>query len=268
MPDYGTYAGRDDVKTFAGQNLTADDAVIADVAVRASRLVDRLAQRHFYTKTATYRFDYQDVRILLLAPYDLLAITQLLNGDGDAIAVADYLLAPPNRLPKQWIELDRRTGALFVHDGEPSQAISIAGRWGWSEDTETSGATVQDNPLSASATTVNVSDGTKVKIQQTLLIESEQVYITAISVNALTVIRGVNGTTAASHIQGTAVSRFVYPAEIVQAALDLSVYLYKSKDAPFTTIGVAGFGTIELPGSIPGKVRDSLAPFRRVRIGV
>jgi len=65
--------------------------------------------------------------------------------------------------------------------------------------------TVQDDPLSDSATTLNVSDGGNFEVGETIKIEDEYLRITAINTNTLTVIRGVYGTTAASHVQTTAI---------------------------------------------------------------
>lgn len=66
-------------------------------------------------------------------------------------------------------------------------------------------ATLTDNPLSISATTVNVSDGTKCTKHTPIKIDTEQMWVTAINANALTVVRGYNGTAPATHTQTTAV---------------------------------------------------------------
>jgi hypothetical protein len=50
-----------------------------------------------------------------------------------------------------------------------------------------SGATVSDNPLSSSATVVNVSSSANLQVLQYIRIEDEYLLITAISSNALTV---------------------------------------------------------------------------------
>src|SRR5207249_1635119 len=52
----------------------------------------------------------------------------------------------------------------------------------------------------------------------TILIDNEQLFVSAVAANALTVVRGVNGTTAATHLDEATVSIFRYPAAIVDAA--------------------------------------------------
>ena len=64
------------------------------------------------------------------------------------------------------------------------RTVQIVGQWGFWRHTSDSGDTVQDNPLSASATTLNVSDGANFVVGHTLLVESEQLYVTAIATNA------------------------------------------------------------------------------------
>ncbi len=61
-----------------------------------------------------------------------------------------------------------------------------------------SGATLEED-LDDSETGVNVSDGTLFNIGQTIKIDDEEMNITGISTNTLTVVRGFNGTTAAAH---------------------------------------------------------------------
>ena len=52
---------------------------------------------------------------------------------------------------------------------------------------------------STSATSISVDDGTDFEVNQNIKVGSEEMTITNISSNTLTVVRGVNGTTAATH---------------------------------------------------------------------
>ena len=91
------------------------------------------------------------------------------------------------------------------HDGETLRLVRLEFPGGNVAAANTSADTVQDNPLSDSATTVDVSDGGNFAVGETIEIEDEKLRITGISTNTLTVIRGVYGTTAASHVQTTAI---------------------------------------------------------------
>ena len=53
----------------------------------------------------------------------------------------------------------------------------------------------------------------------TILVDDEQMYVQSYSTNTLTVVRGVNGTTAATHLTGQPISVYQYPSVVAQAAL-------------------------------------------------
>ncbi len=60
----------------------------------------------------------------------------------------------------------------------------------------------------ASATTVDVTDGSKFKAGALILIDNERMDVTAVSDNTLTVKRAVDRTTAESHLSGAAIQLF------------------------------------------------------------
>ncbi len=66
---------------------------------------------------------------------------------------------------------------------------------------------ITDNPLLVGATTVNVTPGTGPNFQvgNIIKMESELAWVSAVSADALTITRGVAGTTAAQHAQGVTV---------------------------------------------------------------
>jgi hypothetical protein len=64
-----------------------------------------------------------------------------------------------------------------------------------------------------------VTAGTDFAIGQTIMAGSEQMLVTGISSNTLTISRGLNGTTAATHATSTAVSILRWPAAVERAAL-------------------------------------------------
>lgn len=76
------------------------------------------------------------------------------------------------------------------------------------EDIRGQTSTVQDNPLTNVATTLNVAtgDGTKFRADDVLILENELVTVTAVATDALTIIRGAGGSSAVQHAQGTVVT--------------------------------------------------------------
>jgi len=65
-------------------------------------------------------------------------------------------------------------------------------------------------PLDSSETGVDVSDGAAVEVDEVIRIDDEDMLVTAISSNTLTVVRGYFGTTAATHSSGAAMERVNY----------------------------------------------------------
>ena len=59
--------------------------------------------------------------------------------------------------------------------------------------------------IDATQTDVNVDDGTKVTVQTYIDVDNEEMYITAINSNKITVERGKDGRTATAHVRGTPV---------------------------------------------------------------
>jgi hypothetical protein len=154
--------------------------------------------------------------------YDLLSVTELLiDDDGDytpELALAentDYWLAPDNQPQKWYLDVHPDSSKLYRWP-RGRRRVSIAGTWGYSDETESTGLT--GTVADATATTITLSDGGegRIDVGETLVIEDEQVYVTAVVAGTLTVERGVNGTTAAAHSAKT-VYRRRYPREIEEA---------------------------------------------------
>ena len=93
------------------------------------------------------------------------------------------------------------------------------GKFGYSESSNIVGGETVGETFDSSDTTLTVSDEDALSAGQTLLIESEQLYISKSVAEDLTVVRGVNGTTAVSHASGTAISVVEYPNPIREAVL-------------------------------------------------
>ena len=82
-------------------------------------------------------------------------------------------------------------------------------------------------------------------VGQTLKLEDEQVYISGAAGSPWTVVRGVNGTTAAAHA-AVAVNRFTYVTEVVQAALIIAGRLISRRASGYANVSdnlVSGVST-------------------------
>jgi len=143
--------------------------------------------------------------------------------------------------------------------------------WGWHDDYTnawaSSGDTVQNTTqISASGTTLTVTSGGNFAVRQTLKIESEQVLVTVISSNDLTVTRALNGTTGATHANGTAISIYQPPFDIQHIAIRMAAWFYRQKDAAFSRTATPALGIVVDPAVLPPDITAQLKRFRRVRV--
>lgn len=246
---------------FASED-TAEDSRLRLALAAATTLIQRYAGRQFVPRQATlaHSVNREDAARLLLTD-DLLALTSVTNGDGSTIAPEDIQVLAGGMLALI-------NGVAFNYDATPVNALEVAGIWGWHDDWGqawlTSGDSVQNNPLSSSATSLTVSDADGVdgngqtprfQVGQLLSIEAEYVRVTVVNTatNVLTVQRGVNGTTAASHAQNTAIAVYSPPRDAELLCLRVAAWLYQE---PNTVNGNA----------IPPMLRPMLDTLRRVRV--
>jgi len=143
----------------------------------------------------------------------------------------DYLLEPyqSNDLGSRYWRLKLSTESTNAFNAG-QQTLVIAGVWGWSQDTSPTTTTLSSAITSTTATTVAVTSGAVFSPGNTLVVDSEQMYVSSISTNDLTVIRGVNGTTAAVHDNASTVARYIYPADVTMVAADIARILYRDRD--------------------------------------
>ncbi len=251
---------------------TGDDPLLRRYISRASALWDIWTQRRFLPQKAVRRFNEVDGATLYLDD-DLLAISSLTNGNGDSIASDAYVLQPDNRYPKREIVLLSASGLSWQFT-YPDSRILVDGLWGYHNDYPNAWGdsldTVQDAPLTANAVTVTVTDAdgldnrgmTRFEVLDYLLVEDEQMQVIGITANTLSVIRGVNGTTAVAHTQGTAIKVYRQMPEVVFAVSEIAKWMYEHRDKVSTGVQLAeGLGVIivrELPEV--KALADSFAP--------
>jgi hypothetical protein len=240
---FGSYASIADIKSVLGITATTDDTIIRKIAEAASRSIDQYTNRTFVTSTATKYFNGANV---LWIP-DLLSITTLkTDEDGDGTYENTYQVATEpidyylygvgledtlNTYPKIRIE----TSVNGDYGGFATgceHGVQIAGVWGYGDGISASpyiADTTTNEALDTSETGVDVTLATNLSAGQLILVESEQMYIYSVASTTLTVERGVNGTTAATHDTAKTIYIYQYPSDIRQACIDLSVALYQNR---------------------------------------
>ena len=210
---------------------TTYDAMLKRQIERASMWLERETGRMFYPVTATRAFDVpEDVpRQAIWLFDDLLAVTSITDDQG-SVDSGEYFLYPANHPPYQRIEL-LSSSRQWVWTDSRQQAVSIAGRWGYSEQTLDTGVTLGAAVESTTATSITVSDGALIEVGWCLLIGSEQLFVSAVSDNTVTVQRGNNGTTAATHADGATILRYVPDPAAEECVILIASLAYNMRQA-------------------------------------
>lgn len=253
------YALRQDLG-FA-ESDTAEDPRLLSCLIAATALIESEAARRFRPLLATRLQSIDPCHPSELAlDADLLTLHSVSHGDSESIAL-DQLRVLAGRL-------SLRSGQTFRYIDSPIQTVSVTGIWGYHDDWgnawRASGDTVQNAPLSSTATSITVTnaDGMDVagltprfQVGQIVQIESEYLSIIGVDTdtNVLTVQRGQHGTTAATHVQGTAISIYQPPRTIETLCLRVAAWLYRE---PNTVNGT----------TMPPMLAASLATLRRIRV--
>ena len=241
-----TYAAIDDLKARMRIAGTTNDSVLWATLKAASRAVDRHCNRHFYALDDTRLFDVEDGASISIP--DLASVTEVLEDcDGDRVfettrTVSDYALYPLNASPgsstgRPYSQIRSDLGLDAFAVGR--SRLSIEGRWGYRFHIADSGSEISSGGgISESVTVAPVDAVTEIQAGMTIVVDSEQMFVRTVTDTNVTVKRGINGTSAATHADATAISFVVFPAEVSEATALLAARYWKSKDA--TSGGFAG----------------------------
>lgn len=218
---------------------TAHDAALLMQLEAASAQVDAAAGRRFCTRTETRYFEAASKDLVIVD--DLLSVTSLAQDDDidDTFAETwventDFVLAPEHEYPKTRIERLKNSDYSFVTGVK--RMVKIVGVFGFG-DGQTSGpwsvTGITGTVATAAGTTLTLSAEGTLVVGHTIKLESEQMYVTAVSTGGTktaTVQRGVNGTTAAAHTTA-AISTAMYPPQVTDAAIWLAAMLRNATES-------------------------------------
>ena len=268
-----SYIGLASLKSSITIPDSTDDVRLRSVMEAVAESVDAEVGRTFQPYTATRYFRSWDGNILRLDE-DLISATSIkTDDDGDGTyentwaTPTDYFLEPANaaiRRQPYW-EIVTANYAGRYSFSSVQRGVQIVGVWGYWRDLLTLTATVAE-ALDSSETGVDLSGVSEVEVGQTILVDSEQMYITGIAGSTLTVERGVNGTTAAAHNSGAAVQLYRYPAAIVEAARLAAAKLFLDPHNPYGSTGSSDLGVVAAPRVFDPRVRALLQPYRRMLV--
>lgn len=269
---------------LANLQRAGNDAEILAVLEAASRQVEDLTGgRRFFATTETRYFSGNGGEVLEFPEWDIISVSTLkedTNTDGTyetTWATTDYELGPYHVDPTRhsdpepyWrLEVNQRSNGNQDVFLKGQKMYELVGSFGFCNLTTATGTTINEGAeFSSSDTTLTVADGTKVGIGDTLLIESEHLYVTGQAVegsNDYTVSRGANGTTAAAHADTTAISKLVYPSPVVQAVKMRAAQMWRSRVSGYSDrqgFSETGFSTID-QDAVQLSVRQMLDGYRR-----
>lgn len=242
--EYTTVAA---LREYSDIKSTSDDAFILKMIRDASAQIETISRREFFPRLRTMTYDVPNNQTELDVGADLLDVATITNGDGTVIPSSYWRLYPLNQSPKRTIRL---VGGMYSWYPSVSTyeraAISVVGTWGYSrnwpeavEDT-LAGLSVGINSSDTSATCT----AGKLRAGDLIKIDDEWMYVSALTSgtpDAATLIRGVNGSTAASHLSATRIFRWNCGADLEGLCKRASLGLYKLKSNPIAeTITVDG----------------------------
>ena len=266
-------------------DVAADD-LLAMYAGVASRIIDREASRVFYPRVETRLYDVPGGRKLMLDD-DLMSVNSLTNGDDTSIASTEYMLHPASRTPKYALELYPGSTIAWQTDSSKAfdrQVIELDGVWCWHDEWSIAWDSVSQIADSGGITGTQVTiaiadwDGEDSYGQlafsrgKLLRIEDEFLYVVSRGsadtggAGNLTVIRGVNGSTAAVHAENTVIEIYRPPGVVKMAAMRLALWLYKQRSSSVDVDrpAVTADGVTVLPMALPKDVMSYISLVRRV----
>lgn len=262
---------------------TDDDSFVLQALRFVSERIQTIKAQEYVPRLKAKAFDALGLDVtpdVLYLPGDpLLQVVSIVDGEGTTLTpyvratqTGEYLLS--GSTPYMQIALALDSGKRWdAYVGDPRDAIVITGFWGyhsrWSEAWVSAMDTVQNNPLSASDTSLSVTDADGVDVfgmtprfspGQLLRIESEYVEVTAVNTNTnvVTIRRGMQGTTAAAHVQATPINWFQPEPVVQRAALRWAGYLYARRGG-YEQVVYDGMKTVSFPKDAPGEVENILA---------
>jgi len=274
--NYGEYATVSSVRSaYLDSTQSSDDALILKIVRQVSREISEITNRKFYPRIETHYFD-TPIGADLYLDDDLLEMTALTNGDGNTIAVSEYKLYPLNLTPKEKITLLATSGKIWstAGDGSDNGAISLAGVWGCHDDYanawQDTGAVLSAG-ITGTATSFTVGNGL-VQAGQMLAIDDEYLYArTAVSgdtSDTITVIRGVNGSTAAAHESAAVVMAWQPGYEIEMLAAQAVAAYYRLRSNPgMETVMIDG-AAFSTPKDVHAYMRKRLESLGLLRLGL
>lgn len=283
MTYYASLADAKNAMNAGSASSTTDDAIllamIGAVSTRVDLLMNPDAGAAYFapcTEAREYevRYDNVDSRrgvYILPSGETMLALTSV-TLNGTPITATAY---PSTRSP---ITMFRRANGLWYENnsGDPLTAI-ISGVWGYHRRYAQAWAAVDTLTaaiVSTTATTLTVADvdgvdeaglTPRISAGNLLRIDDELVEVTETntSANVITARRGVNGTTAATHLNAAAVSVF-RPEETIRRTVARQAGMLYARRGAYEQQTITDVGVVTYPADLLSELRGVLQGFQYI----
>lgn len=249
-----------------------DDSTIEAMIEAASRFHESETGRTFYPRVETAYLDAIGDREQRL-PDDLLAAITLTNGDGASIASTNFNLYPLNTTPKIALRLKASSSYGWEVDssGNAEGVVSLNGFWGYHNRYAQEGwkslSTLNNaGALNATSLTFTVTSAINFAAGQIIKIENELMIVGSTNGNVVTVLaRGDNGSTAATHADGSTVYLWQFQTDIRQSVFELASAMYgrRSGDNQAGESIITTSGALITTRNIPAYTMSVIRMYRR-----
>jgi hypothetical protein len=222
------------------------------------RRFDEYIEQRFYTPThISTGGDLFGLRELLLDA-DLKSYTSIINGDASTINPGIVTLLPLNAAYKTTIRLNPYGIQFWYHAGvtDPIGSISVTGTWGYGGSWIGigTGATLSlamtDTTGTALTSSVALENGMVIKV------DTEYMYVSAAG-TPNTVIRGYNGSIAATHLVNAPITRWQAMASVQKCITRLIQVALEQDKAPL--FGQTIIGDVIFPVVVDSYPKDVVA---------
>lgn len=234
-----------------------------DFASNASFETTETTQRQI-SITGTWGYQYETKAVATLAGGINSSVTSLAVSDvsdigvGSLIKIGDELIQVTD---KSWVDSGQNTSALTASNS----SVSITGI--------TAGTINQYETILIDSERMLVTDvsGTTVTVKRAM--EGSVLAVHALNADiyvmrTLTVLRGVLGTTAASHTNGDAVSVITYPGPVVELVLAEAINSFKQRSDLYGRVVGTGDNAREATGRALSELRKAVkAQYGRIKVG-
>jgi hypothetical protein len=248
---YATVADANDYLTSNGAVKFAAESA-ASIALKlsileaVSRRIDFVCHRSrfgsgFGPRIGTNKYDgdggnemllRDDLLVLAPGAFTINPITASSSTFTPVVDTDYYLANPDGYTGPPWRKIIIHRFGSVVQYGYGYRVAQITGTWGQSNVTVPNATTVASGlSVGTTATSFTTSATPTISPGHTLLVGTEQLYLSGLTTTAATVVRGANGTTAATHADSSSIAVYQYDSRVHDVCLRLFQRRWKARDA-------------------------------------